>query len=193
MYLTTQPLDLMASALRCAGKAPKVEVCRWNDAIRWPPPESTDTPVDASYRPCAAEPFVFHLFGHLEERRSLVLTEDDYFDYLIGVTANDEDAIPHFVQHALVNTSLLFLGFRMEEWDFRVLFRSMMNQQGGDKRGDYSHVAVQLDPEQSHTLEPARARSYLERYLGAAEISIYWGSAEDFARDLQLWWEKEAG
>lgn len=193
MYLTTQPLDLMAAAVRSLGKKPRVEVCRWNDGIRWPPPNSIGeaSEIEPSYRPDDSQPFVFHLFGHLEERRSLVLTEDDYFDYLIGVTSSADNAIPHFVQSALVDSSLLFLGFRMEEWDFRVLFRSIMNQEGGGRRGEYSHVQVQIDPEQSHTLEPERARSYLERYFQEAEISIYWGSVEDFARELGQWWAKQ--
>ena len=196
MYVTTQPHDLIAAALRDAGKSPRVEVCRWNDEIVWPPfgSEDPDIRLDTGYRMNADEPFVFHLFGHLDDEASMVLTEDDYFDYLIGVTSNPEGAIPHFVQSALVNTSLLFLGFRMEEWDFRVLFRSIMNQGGRDRRKSHAHVAVQLDPEQSHTIEPERARKYLEQYFHEeGKISIYWGSAEDFVLELQHWWKKAGG
>jgi len=39
---------------------------------------------------------VYKLFGQLAEPDSLVLTEDDYFDYLIGVTSN-RDLIPEAV------------------------------------------------------------------------------------------------
>ena len=56
-----------------------------------------------------------------------MLTEDDYFDYLIGSTRNAE-LRPSVVKAALARSSLLFLGFRLEEWDFRVLFRSILAQ-----------------------------------------------------------------
>ncbi len=48
---------------------------------------------DRTYRPDDQRPLVYHLFGHLARRRSLVLTEDDYFDFLIGVT-RDKDLVP---------------------------------------------------------------------------------------------------
>ena len=33
---------------------------------------------------------VYHLFGHLRDPDSVVLTQDDYFDYLIDITRNNE-------------------------------------------------------------------------------------------------------
>ncbi|MGH2770673.1 MAG: SIR2 family protein, partial [Actinomycetota bacterium] len=120
----------------------------------------------------------------------LVLTEDDYFDYLIGVATGN--TISHVVQGALANSALLFLGFRMDEWDFRVLFRSIMRLEGGrGLRYRFAHVAAQIDPEQGQTLEPERARRYLESYFQDARISIYWGSVEDFAADLHDRWKRE--
>ena len=48
----------------------------------------------------------------------------------------------------------------------------------------YTHVAAQIDPEQGRIQEPERARRYLESYFQGAAISIYWGNAEDFVREL---------
>ena len=54
--------------------------------------------ADASRLPPPVErPLVYHLFGRLGEPDSLVITEDDYFDYLIGVTSNN-DLIPGVVR-----------------------------------------------------------------------------------------------
>ena len=36
--------------------------------------------------------------------------------------------------------------------------------------------------------EPARARRYLEEAFGSDAISIYWGSAEDFVKELNSRW-----
>ena len=115
------------------------------------------------------------------------MTEDNYFDYLIGVTRN-KDLIPDVIQRVLMDTTLLFLGFQIEEWDFRVLFRSIINQEGNRLRR-YTHVAAQITPEEGRLLEPERARRYLEKYFQDANISIYWGSAEDFLQELQRHWK----
>jgi CHAT domain/SIR2-like domain len=187
LYVTTHPANLLSTALLAEGKQPEVELCRWTDELDWPP-SAYDAEPD--YRPTADRPLVYHLFGNLQLTDSYVLTEDDYFDYLIGVTSN-KGLIPPVVRRALSDTALLFLGFRLDEWDFRVLFRSLMSQEGRRRRGNYSHVAVQIDPEESRTLEPERARRYIESYFYGADISIYWGSVEDFVQELQTLWQRE--
>jgi hypothetical protein len=184
IYITTDPSNLLAEALVAAGKEPQVELCRWNEDVELLPSIYDDEP---SYRPDVQRPLVYHLFGQIREPDSLVLTEDDYFDYLIGVT-RDKDLIPAVVRRALADTALLFLGFRMDDWNFRVLFRSIMSQEGRGRRSKYAHVAVQIDPEEGRILEPDRARRYLESYFQDADISIYWGSVEDFVKELQSRW-----
>lgn len=181
IYITTSPGNLLAEALRADGKDPIVEICRWNRDIEW---LSSIYDNEPAYRPSSQRPLVYQLFGRLNEPASLVLTEDDYFDYLIGVTKND-DLIPPVIRRKLVDTSLLFLGFRLDDWNFRVIFRSIMNREGDRRRRRYSHVAAQINPEGGRILEPARARRYLENYFDAADISIYWGSAEDFIEKLK--------
>jgi len=185
IYVTAEFSTVLSEALREAAKDPQVELCRWNGIL-----EALPSVYDAepTYRPEVRRPLVYHLFGHLKEPDSIVLTEDDYFDYLIGVTGN-KDLIPGVVRRALADTALLFLGFRMDDWDFRVLFRSLMSQEGRGRRSRYAHVAVQIDPEEGRILEPERARRYLESYFQDADISIYWGSAEGFVRELWQRWE----
>jgi hypothetical protein len=129
---------------------------------------------------------VYHLFGHQARRHSVVITEDDYFDWLIGVT-RDKELVPPRVKGAFAASSLMFLGFRLDEWDFRVLFRSIINQEG-DKRKEHTHVAVQIDPEEGSTIEPDRARVYLEKYFQGSHITIYWGSTESFIKELHDAW-----
>lgn len=181
LYITTDPSNLLAEALRAAGREPQVELCRWNEELEDLPSIYDDDP---DYQPSKERPLVFHLFGRIEEPDSLVLTEDDYFDYLIGVSRNKE-LIPISVRETLADTALLFLGFRLDEWNFRVLFRSIMSQEGGHRRRrKYAHIAGQVLPEEGRFLEPEGARRYLESYFGDADISIFWGSVEDFMAEL---------
>ncbi len=184
IYITTNPDHLLVDALKAAGKDPQVELCKWNEEMY------TDSIYkrEPDYRPTAQRPLVYCLFGQFSDLDSMVVTEDDYFDYLIGVTSN-KDLIPGAVRRALADSALLFLGFQLDDWNFRVLYRSLMSQEGRSRRKGYKHIAAQIDPEEGRILEPERARRYLESYFQDADISIYWGSAEDFVRDLQ----KQAG
>jgi hypothetical protein len=220
LYVTTQPWNLLAEALRAEGKDPQVEPCRWKRLESdswWDDASAIDTPDwafaveedsesrlaadqagwptsvfdrDRTYRPDDQRPLVYHLFGHQARGRSLVLTEDDYFDFLIGVT-RDKDLVPPGVRRAFADSSLMFLGFRLDEWDFRVLFRSIVNTEG-DRRKEHTHVAVQIDPEEGSTIEPDRARSYLEKYFQGSNITIYWGSTESFIKELHSHWVAES-
>jgi len=131
--------------------------------------------------PTARAPLVYHVFGAFGPQTDdgLVLTENDYFDYLL--TANEARLIPSEVESALVDNSLLFLGFRLTDWHFRVLFRLMMSLPGREKLRDYCHVAVQLDPDMQTMADVEGAKVYLAEYLGKeANINIFWGSSEEF-------------
>lgn len=185
IYITTSPDNLLEMALENAGKQPQVVVCPWyEDSMQTRESrvrERRNAIGKIKFTP--QNPLVYHLFGHLSEPESLVLTEDDYFDFLLGISRN-KDLIPATVRASLVDTALLFLGFQLNDWDFRVLFRSLMSQQGQSRRLRHAHVAVQINPEEGRALEPRRARQYLETYFQTSYLSIYWGSVEDFSRDL---------
>ncbi|MET0788255.1 MAG: CHAT domain-containing protein [Cellulomonas sp.] len=186
VYITTQPSQLLSSALEEAGRIPEVEICRWRDGARWP--ESVFD-RDPDYTPSPERPLVYHLLGAFSVPDSLVLTEDDYFDFLIGVTQHWHQ-VPSDVKTALTNAGLMFLGFRLDEWDFRVLYRSVMNAEGRDLRKRYANVAVQVDPEEVSTLDVDRARRYLESYFDNDRISIFWGSTDNFVKELHDQWRK---
>jgi hypothetical protein len=165
IYITTMSDDLLVDALREAGKDPQIKVCPWNSTI-------ARDPLPDDYDPSPQRPLVYYLFGRLREPDSLVITEDDFFDYLTGF-AHNKQWIPEVVRSGLVNAALLFLGFQLDSWDFRILYRSIIKQEGYQLRGRYASVAAQIDPEGSRLLEPERARKYLEQYFQGANISIY--------------------
>ena len=108
-----------------------------------------------------------------------MITEDDYFDYLIGVTSRN-DLIPAVVRRALTDSALLFLGFDLDDWDFRVVFRSIMNREGRSRRAD-TPTSRRRSTGIRAASRSRRRRRYLEDYFGDADISIFWGSVDDFA------------
>jgi hypothetical protein len=199
IYISANPGNLLEDALRETDdgfggkKDPQVLLCPWNKYTL----EAYKNSVfkrDPNYVPNVESPLVLHLFGQLEEERetpegelvegdSLVITEDDHFDFLLGI---NKWLMPRSVKLAIVNTSLLFLGFQMDDWNFRTLLRYILSIEGGEMRRRYIHVAVQVNPEESDFIKPSMAYEYLRTYFASeANIEIYWGSTEDFIKELQ--------
>lgn len=180
VYVTSAYHSLLSEALRAAGKDPLVEFCRWTPELEQIPSIYDDEP---RYLPSPERPLVFHLFGILAEPDSLVIAEDDYFDFMIRV-ARVPDLVPLAVREALADSALLLLGYHIDGWDFRVLYRSLLQPEGRSRRSKYANIAGQVAPDEDYFLLPEQARRYFERYFNYSDISIFWGSAEDFIRDL---------
>jgi hypothetical protein len=186
VYVTTLYSRLLAQALIDAGRKPEVELCRWHDEADWPESVFDREP---GYQPTPERPLIYHLLGTFDLPESLVLTEDDFFDFLIGITRN-KDLVPKAVARRLTDSALMFVGFRLDEWDFRVLYRNLLTSEGGRRRDQYTHVAVQIDPEEGTTTDPVRARNYLESYFQSDRVYLYWGSTENFVKELKHEWGK---
>jgi len=184
IYVTTDPSNSLEEALSAVDRPPRPIVCPWRGDI-----DPRYYKLDVL--PSPDHPVVYYPFGSFHEPKSLVLSEDDYYDYLIGMTQN-KDKIPNVLLGKLAENALLFLGFRIEERGFRVLLRSIMNLQGRSG-ARVSSVAAQVFPEEGYIQEPERARRYLEKYFQTARINIYWGNAEDFIRELERHWLERGG
>jgi SIR2-like domain len=185
VYITTNYDDSMVQALRHNLRDAKLDFCRWNKACQRAKPP--DFPPD--YEPTVANPLVFHFHGYLGLSDSLVLTDDDYLDFLVS-TSRDEKLIPPHVEKALTGTSLMLLGYRLEDWNFRVLFRSIVNYL--EKSLIKTHVSVQLEPVGEHASaeQKERARNYFNRYFNRHDVRVYWGTCQDFVVELNRRWEE---
>jgi hypothetical protein len=199
IYLSANPGTLLENALRDASdqwgdqKDPQVLLCPWNTYTKKAYKSSVFT-QEQDYTPSESRPLVLHMLGMLDDDKvldegemvegdSLVITEDDHFDFLLGI---NKWMLPRSVKSALVNTSLLFLGFQMDEWDFRTLLRYILSIEGSELRKRHIHVAVQVNPEEGDFLKPGMAYEYLRSYFTSeANIEVYWGSTADFILELQ--------
>ncbi|HMN30126.1 MAG TPA: SIR2 family protein, partial [Caldilineaceae bacterium] len=140
--------------------------------------------------PSAAAPVVFPLNGFdedAEQQEHLVLSEDDYMAHLVRLTRDQEQLLPANVLRLLAENSFLFLGYQLDDWEFRLILQSMMKSLAGTNRTRKMHVGVQLDPATSPS-EP-QVRDYLARYLGQFHIAIYWGTPQQFASELNARWQ----
>ena len=177
VYVTTAWTNLLQDALRSRGKEPITMKFRWDTAID-PPRRRRERVV-----PSQDQPLVYHLFGHLDDPSSLVLSEDDYFAWFTAWLQKGKD-VPKVVQSALTKNSLLFLGFQLVDWDFRVVFHAIKSFGGSSLLSTNQHVGVQISPTGSH-IEPEAAQEYLESYFGEDKVDIYWGETASFLKEFR--------
>lgn len=182
LYLTTNYDDFMIRALRNEGHSPRRVLCPWYPHAPYDPDAFADD-----------SPVVYHLHGHSEEPASLVLTEDDYTQFLVALVEDRNRAehnstgsslIPPAVQEALATKPLLFIGYSLRDQTFQVLLQVIVKELALSHRR--SHYSIQILPVPSDADDDrrVRAREYLNEYFRELKISIYWGSAADFFREL---------
>ena len=178
IYMTTNYDNLIVKALETHRKDPKRELCRWNKYVTG---NASVFDSATGFEPTPATPIVFHLHGHDEVPESLVLTEDDYIDFLVNISRR-QDLLPARIQQAMTGASLLFVGYSLADLDFRVIFRGLVESlEGGLRRFS---VAVQLPPQDEGQ------QKYWEYYFRRMEVKVYWGHAKNFATELRDRWSK---
>jgi hypothetical protein len=176
---------LAADSDSAAARSPEPILTSWRST----PTQAPEPPKPRNAAPTPEKPWDYHPFGMFQASDSMVLTEDDFFDYLIA-TSRLNLLLPTLMGR-LLEGSLLFVGFRLDDWRFRVLLRLILSTGGKEQLSRFSHVGVQMEPDDRHLADPQRARKYLESYFAAnaetgnPQISIYWGTSTDFLQELQ--------
>jgi hypothetical protein len=108
LYITTNYDYFMEEALESCGKKPVSEFCRWNETLYKTANESgipsifdrdkekyepaiglKYRPRTEEYKPTKYEPLVYHLHGIIEIPHSLLLTENDYLDFMLRLQETD--------------------------------------------------------------------------------------------------------
>jgi len=183
VYLTSNFDNWMFRALQDAKRDAHLALCRWNKHI----PEDAPS-FDPEFEYSVANPLVYHFHGCTPWAESAVVTEDDYFEFLINIS-RDYKSVAHRVDRAMGGGTLLFLGYTLADWDFLVLFRLFANKL---RDSGNTHIAVQLQPSNGpgRPLQDAQnAINYLNSYFGNAKIKVYWGTCQEFCYELRTRWE----
>jgi hypothetical protein len=177
IYVTTNYDNFMTTALLKQNKDARQELCRWNKSIK-----DHRSAFDGDYAPTVANPVVFHLHGHIPIPESLVLTEDDYLNFLVTIS-QEEELLPKPIQKAFVGTSLLFVGYRIADWNFRVLLLSLAGFIENSLQR--THFAVMTPPAASEAMKQ-KAQDFLSQYYKNIDVRVYWGTAREFVRELAV-------
>jgi SIR2-like domain len=179
IYLTTSYYDFLERALEAENRPPRPQICFWSgEPLKLEPEHKTQH----DFEPSVNNPVVFHLFGWERYPSTIVLSEGDYLDYLLRIiqdTDTQNPIIPLYLRPALKASSLILLGYRLDAWDFRVLFRMIRESPVKPYR-----MLVQLSPEQiARSLKSDEARQYLEDYFRGI-FTMQWGESDEFVYQL---------
>jgi hypothetical protein len=186
LYLTTNFDNFLTRAIeaRLGGKGKvRREPVVWRTSLEeravLSPPPSVDNPV------------VLHLFGTDEDPESMVLTEDDHLDYLAQISHDHEIFLPASVNALLAKNTLLFLGYRLEDLDLKVILRGLLKYLDLDKY-DRMQLAVQIETENPDASIQREVTDYFQQSFrgcfrsSKSDVKIYWGSAHQFMADLMV-------
>lgn len=158
-----------------------MEMAANNLAAHWHTPAlSSIFKQDSNYRPSKQNPLVFHLYGVETHPSSMVLTEDNYLDFLVQIS-QQRKLIPPWISSTLEHYSLLLLGYKIHDWDFRTLFRGLISSRRGS--GREISIAIQLEPEEN----PEGVQTYFEQYFGDVEFKVFWGTTQDFLSEIMTY------
>lgn len=189
IYITTNYDDFMYEALADRGRAPLRAICPWYTEDRSEIRQATALFREKTgFNPDSTRPIVYHLHGHRSVPESLVLTEDDYIDFLVRMSG-DPGLLPPVIQSSLTSKMLLFVGYSLADWTFRVIFRGLLSTR--PPLASRSHVSVQLPPPAHGPGDerPLRIQEYLDSYFKQQHIWICWEDARAFSAELRRRWE----
>lgn len=180
LYVTTSPHEFLEDALRNVGRTPRTRICFWRGEFLNVAEEHR---ADRDEEPTPESPIVYHLHGHEAYPLSLVLSEDDHMDFLMRIAqdrSGNAPLIPAYLRTAMSVSSLLLVGYRLQDWEFRSLFRGLIAHQQGSLR--ITSLALQLDPEAVSDRDKARA--FLEGYFKEARFQVHWDAPDQFVKTL---------
>lgn len=189
IYITTSYYDFLERALIADGrKRVRSEVCTWSGQTTMIDREHLPSAV----QPTADEPLVFHLFGMERYPHTMVLSVDDYLNFLVNIFLRETDAktsgsvgtaapIPAYLWARIVELPLLIMGFRLHDWDFQVLYRGMVTAKPTVQDRD-AGVVIQVKPDQQNGFtNPTRAERYLEDYFSkGANFQVKFSTPDEF-------------
>lgn len=186
IYVTTSYHDFLERALSDEHKEPRTQVIFWETGREYDDAVTAKHYPDPSFNPTPMNPAVYHLFGLENYPGSLVLGEDDYMKFLISVvsdTDTQKPIVPPRLRRALASAHLLLMGYHLSDWDFRVLFRFLLNYRQSEvaKQG----IFIQLKPKE----EEGQLLDYLKRYFNMKKFEIEWKSSENFIQELWDVWK----
>jgi hypothetical protein len=96
------------------------------DKCVYDPDDTTVTRDVAGGLPSPTRPFVLKIHGDLDEPASLVVTDDDYIQFVLRMGDKEPlNPVPLGVRFALKTWPTLFIGYSLVDYNLRLLFKTL--------------------------------------------------------------------
>jgi hypothetical protein len=122
----------------------------------------------------------------------MVLTDEDYLRFLLRISEPTDtrgrqrtSLLPPPVLKALASNALLFVGYSLKDWTFRILIRGLAEAIKANV--GMPSISIQLPPKDVVPGRQAEAREHLQGLLGVLrgeDVKVYWGEASQFTAEL---------
>lgn len=117
IVITTNYDSLFEDALIDAGKRPFVSIYKKQELPSKDYPSAVIPPH---------EPFIFKIHGDINEGESIVITEEDYIDFVLRMSSKQQiHPVPLTIQYYLVKCPTLFIGYSLRDYNLRLLFKTL--------------------------------------------------------------------
>jgi hypothetical protein len=191
-YITTSYYDFLERALVKVKKEPITQVCNWTGDISGIKPEHS---ADRQFQPTVKTPLVYHLYGLEDYPETLVLSEDDYINFLIKVISNTNalnPIVPLSLQGKLAESQLLLLGYQLNDWDFRGLFRFLLKFRKKERQMLERGLVIQLkELNRGEITNADKILDYLRDYYDQENFEVKLKRVETFIRELWNEWNAD--
>lgn len=101
----------------------------------------------------------------------VLVTEEDYIQYLTVATVQDR-GLPNAITAKLQTSTILYLGYSLEDWDFRTIFKSLIEPR--KRHAQFASFAFQHQP------QPHWVKLWSGRHVSIVDMSVV-----DFATQLE--------
>jgi hypothetical protein len=137
LVITTNYDCLFERALQAVGKQPRVAVYNPEPAV--PTTDFRDATPDS--------PVVYKLHGDIARRESLVVTDEDYIQFVLRMSDKEPyDPVPLSLKFFLTGWTTLFVGYSLMDYNLRLLFKTLRWKIDAANVPDMYSVDVRPDP-----------------------------------------------
>jgi SIR2-like domain len=142
-----------------------------DEQSRWEAEFGKVIPKEPQPRGHDERPILYKIHGSLGDAGDgVIITEDDYIAFLDAISRGA--GVPPLIQQMLVDGHLLCLGYSLEDWDFRTLWKGLVESLPPHQRP--GAFALQKDPSR-----------FWERFWAKKEVTIYNVDLYEFADELR--------
>jgi hypothetical protein len=125
--------------------------------------------------------YIYKMHGCISDPgdQNLVITEEDYINFLTNSLSQDpKKRLLHYVRGKLALSTILFVGYSLSDWNFRVLFKATAED------NSTSSFAVQLNVPSTGNEQERVRQAALVKFWGQRKIDIINTQADRFMQDL---------